>query len=374
MKYSLQDPDGIKRKKLYEKLEISVGNEVVKWDVAASFIRRIKHIDLVLPLTSDDNIAALTKQATQGFQLLSGVYKKSITKAEYETLYKNTEINWTDGIDELVEDFGKMLEIVADTTYFYYFETWKTCLSKVLSEGCAIDFLLELYFDWKRKNKPKNKNDSAYKAFKRNVFIVTDRLIYEYYSGLWKGAGDSRISSNIKKIENMDSSVFEPIDNALWSKLITDAFDETKTRKNYSEYGPILYHFVCLKKIKAQKMEDAKTASIDHIIPQSAWKSHPGTDAEKRIKMDNLSNLALVDSKTNSIKNDKELKVCKTAEPSLVDAIVLYEGIKVEDFDKYSNPANWSGLQTERLEIFKSAFVSEGEKKSERTQYLEEVY
>ncbi len=94
------------RKKLYEKLEINVGKDVVKWDVAASFIRRIKHINLVFPVSSDDNIATITKQATQGFQLLSGVYKKSITKAEYETLYKNSDIDWTDGIDELVDDFG----------------------------------------------------------------------------------------------------------------------------------------------------------------------------------------------------------------------------------------------------------------------------
>jgi hypothetical protein len=54
------------------------------------------------------------------------VYKKSITKIDYETLYKNPDINWSEGIDNLVEDFSKMLQIVSDTDYFYIFQTWKT--------------------------------------------------------------------------------------------------------------------------------------------------------------------------------------------------------------------------------------------------------
>lgn len=359
---------------LYKELGIDNKDTVVKWDVAASFIRRIKHINIVFPVSPNDNAVAMTKQATLGFQLLSGVYKESITKVDYETLNKKKEIDWSEGIDELVGDFGKLLELVSDTDYFYIFSSWKTSLSKVLSDGCALDFLLELYFDWQRKGKPTNKSDSAYKAFKRNIFIVTDRLFYEYYIGLWKGSGDSRISSNIKSIQKIEdkNSVLDHIDKSLWSKLINEAFDISMTRKSYSEYAPLLFHFVCLNRIKAQNMEDAKSASIDHIIPQSAWKY--ATVEKKREKMDNLSNLALVDSKINSVKNDKELTKCQDEEQYVIDSIVAYEGINSSDFEKYSNPVYWEDLHDERLDLYIKTFIGDKDKKSARDKYLEEVY
>ncbi len=360
--------------KLYRKLEIDNENTVVRWDVASSFVRRINHIDIVFPITENDSVEALTKQATYGFQLLSGVYKKSITKIDYETLYKNPDINWSEGIDNLVEDFSKMLQIVSDTDYFYIFQTWKTSLSKVLSDGCAIDFLLELFFDWKRKGKPTNKSDAAFKAFKRNIFIVTDRLVYEYYSGLWRGSSDSKIGTNLKHIDKMDvdKMVFDHIDNSSWSQLIDNAFDISKTGK-YGEYAPLLFHFVCINKIKALNMEDAKKPSIDHIIPQAAWKSSILSGDHKN-KMDNIFNLALVDAKINSVKNEKKLTSCEGEEQYIIDSIVKYEDIKAEDFEKYSNPVNWEALREERLGKYRATFVGDESKKSARdVNYLEEV-
>ena len=52
----------------------------------------------------------------------------------------------------------------------------------------------------------------------------------------------------------------------------------------------------------------------------------------------------------------------------------LYEGVKEEDFEKFSKPSNWHDLKTERLELYKNTFIGDAEKESDRDKYLNEVY
>jgi hypothetical protein len=141
----------------------------------------------------------------------------------------------------------------------------------LLSDSIALDFLLVMYNDWKRKDKPIG--DYKAKQFQKNCFILFDSLIFEYVTKQWRGSADSKIAREINDL-NKKPDIFKPIDESKWITLLTEIINQNSidggpiTQKLLE---PILYHFYSLSKI--QGPDSNFSIEVDHIIPQAIFKA-----------------------------------------------------------------------------------------------------
>jgi hypothetical protein len=334
---------------LYKRIDIKYEG-LVQWDLGATLLARLSDFETFIKLPKDST-TGLDKQLTLGFKLLSGIFEKGVRKEDVDKLGRNIGISWERDYEKTVEGLTLMTKMILATEYFKYLKSWRTSITDLLSDATALNFILVMYEDWKRKDRP-IASDTKAKQFQKNAFILIDQLIYEYVIRQWRGSSDSKIAGNLNTFPNQPE-VFEPITSAAWTSLLSEIF-ETNSIANVKItqkiITPILYHFYSISKI--QGPDSNLSIEVDHIIPQSLFSS--STIPEKDYVQHNLFNLALLPKNENCSKGSQRLRSIE--EQWLKDQIRKYEFIEPRDFEKFSDLRNLNELKQLRAPIFLNAF------------------
>ena len=332
-------------KDMYKKLEVETPECIVRWDLAATLVSRIK--DQNLFFDSYDSFSKANKismdQVTLGFKLISSRFQGGMSGKCVNDIEKNSEISWESDIDDLVDDINKLCEILMNTDFFQYFQAWKKPMTKLLGNAITLEFITIMLLDWISKNRP-TVSSADMKAVQRDAKILFDRLVFEYATKVWRGSGDSKMAADIKDWKNRIS----PIDEIEWENFISNACSgQAMSQKALT---PILYYYYILTNCSPLNMVNV-SFDVDHIIPQEKFKDNTMVDDSAK---DSLANLALLPKKDNIHKKNKALN--EITDPWLKNSITTYTGITEDKFDLYSDIANINQLQTERLELFSIAF------------------
>ena len=347
-------------KELYENMGIKV-QDVVRWDVPATLLARLGKNQIFKDLSWDSkaNKTEFEKKLTLGFKTFAGAFQKAVTKDDIEALGKNININWDLEAEQFLTDLKNMLHIISSIPYFQFLKSWKTSIMEITSDTIALDFLLEMYFDWKRKNKPMG-NGSQTAKFQKNCIILLDRLIYQYINLQWRGSSDSRIKRNIENLLKSDTpDMFVPISKTEWENTLNRIRNDLNVSDNnnisYATMKPLLYHAYCLMSISGPDSQYG--IEIDHIIPQSIFKQ--SALPQKDLIQHSLFNLGLLPKKENVSKGDERLK--NIEDEWLKNQIINYEFIPLDKFEEFSDVNNYSTMFDHRkATFFEKAF---GEKR-----------
>lgn len=334
-----------KVKSLYKRIDIQQ-NDIVKWDLAATFISRLNSSSLFFKNFSNSK-SDLSAEITLGFKFLSGYHEKGITKNDIEKLGKNREINWHIDYELLIKELNILINIILRSKYFKYLDSWNFSIASNLGDTISLNFLLMMYHDWKLKGSPSEDDIKCYEI-QNNAFNLLDKLIYEYSTKQWRGASDSKVSQNLNLINN-GYNYIKSIENDKWENLLLEILQNDLiqgmplTQKNVQ---PILYHFYAISEIEGPGTDYA--IEVDHIIPQSAFNS--SNLKNKDSISNNLFNLALLPRGENISKGNKSLNEIKSK--WLIQQIEKYEFISEENFKYYSNVTNINDLRNRRGQIF----------------------
>lgn len=349
-------------KELYERMGINKIDDVVRWDLPATLVRRLgKNIIIKdFKYTKNDKNKKNNKkeksefetEITLGFKILAGIYQNGVKKENIEELSKNNQIDWEYDIDNLIKELKAMIKIIESSNYFKYLNSWNTPIFNFTSNLIVINFIVILYKDWERKGKPTG-SDTRTEQFQKNSFILIDRLIYEYIKGIWKASSDSKVASNIQNL-NSQPDVFEPVSLEEWKETLYEIFEKsTINGANISlkKMKPLLFHFYALN--NTQGPGDCEI-DVDHIIPASLF--NKSALYKSSVIKDNILNLGLLPKVDNISKSNKVLSQIKHNN-WLSDQVEKYEFINKDDFNKYSNLNNYEEMFEFRRKIFEKAFL-----------------
>lgn len=339
----------------YSAMGISVDKKIVKWDLPATFLRRIGKNFIIQEFdTSKPN--ELSQALTYGFKLLAGIWENGIKKDDIDKLSKERNIDWLSKYESLVYELQTMLKVIETCSYFKFFKTWRTSIMELTNDSIALNFFIMAYKDWERKGKP-GCSDSNAKIFAKNCFVLWDKLIYEYLASKWKGSGDSKVGKNIEELSNSDSA-YKSIPAEEWIRLLEEIRDRNtvfEEKVSVKTMKPILYHFYCLKSLSGP--DTSCGIEVDHILPQDAFKSLPD---ELREQQHSLFNLGLLPKNENISKSNKRL--IEIQDNWLKDQIMKYEFISESDFVKYSDITNRNDLFSAHFELFEAVFAESGDR------------
>lgn len=338
-------------KSLYKDKTMQIPEGVTVWDAAATFLLRIKNIDLFFNNSNFSGESGVAKKITISFKLLSAIVTKGIKKEDIDVKLSITT-EWIEKIDEYVSDLNTMISLIKESVYFSTFSTWDKSLSTLIGDSPTIFFLAQTYQDWISKGKPLS-NSLAVK-FKKNAFILIDKLFYEFITRQWRGSSDSKVSKNLLSYTST-LELYDTLDKSYWQTLLNEMFYKFKIGNEeitYSESWKILYHYYSIKNIKGPDDENIKV-EVDHIFPQTLIDESSLPD-KKKIK-DAPFNLALLPKKNNVIKGRKRLIEIST-NTELVELILKYEEVEKSNFAEFSDLNNWQKLQDLRYEKFMETF------------------
>ena len=326
--------------------------EYVKWDVPATFMKRIEP-NFVYKNFNSSNQTDFEKELTSGFIALSGMYEGAVDKNAFDTLGSDSSIIWTTGVDAAISSIKNMFRVMASSNYFKYFQTWRNTLWNLTSEYATHNFFILSYLNWKKLNDPIS-GDSKTKKFQKDCFILFDRMIYENALGMWGSSGDSKIRSNI---ENIDS-YFTPVPEDKWLELLNDVFDKNKLGEKditFDNMKPLLYHFYCLNEQRGPEVAVNESFDVDHIIPQALFKNATAITAAELIQ-NNLLNLGILPKEVNVSKSNHRL--IEITDSWAKQEIEKFEFVPndIETYQKFSDVGNYQALFDLRRPIFIKAF------------------
>lgn len=335
-------------KELYKRIG-TVQENVVRWDMPATFLRRLGK-NFVLK-TFTDSKTDFEKELTIGFKILSAIYDGGVKKENIENLGKKS-LNWSTEIDQLITELQNMLKVMGSFEYFKYFKSWQCPMMDMTSDAVAIDFLVICYKDWERKGKPIGTDSAAHK-FQKNCFILWDKLLFEYINKQWRGAADQKTANNITALPS-EPERFQEIGRDKWINI----FEEHIFKENAIEgvdisqalMKPLLYHFYALRKI--QGPDTQYEIEVDHIIPQTLF--NESSIARKDVVQHNILNLGLLPKDDNISKSNKKLIMIE--KQWLKDQILKYEFIAESDYVEYSNVNNYLKMFEARKKYFIEAY------------------
>lgn len=336
-------------KELYKRIG-TVQSDVVRWDLPATFIKRIGK-NVAIKQFSDSK-SDFEKELTYGFKILSGIYVGGVKKESIEELSK-ASLNWSSDIETLIYDFQNMFKLISSFDYFKYLKSWNITIMELTSDAIALDFIIIAYKDWCRKGKPIG--DTKAKQFQKNCFILWDRLIFEYINKQWRGSSDQKIANNIVLLKN-ETDLFVPIHMDKWRNILEDQIFEYSSIENVDismvTMKPLLYHFYCLMQI--QGPDTSYDIEIDHIIPQTLF--NESTISRKEVIQNNILNLGLLPKDENVAKSNKKLILIDSQ--WLKDQIAKYEFITENKFLEYSNVNNYQNMFDDSKDIFLEAYTT----------------
>lgn len=344
---------------LYKRLKVEPEKNIVRWDIAATLLSRIKDKALFFESYDGENDEVHMDQVSLGFKLISSVFVggmsiKDVTKLE------DTPVDWVQDIDDLVYEINTISDVLlSKANFFKYLHAWNMPISRLLGSAIVLEYITILLRSWKQHNQPASLS-SEQKAFIRDAKILLDRLIFEYATKVWRGSGDSKMSNDIKNWHDR----IKPIESTQWIDFITSVSDGKYNGQevNYKTLRPVLYYFYALQsKAPSSLVSDNELFEVDHILPQELFKNNSEIDSAKK---DSIVNLALLPKKDNISKKDKVLK--DITDDWLSKKIAEYADIPEKDFGKFSTVSSIDNLKDLRKPIFLNVF------KDVRAQHLAE--
>lgn len=341
-----------KVKDMYRKLGVSAPEGVVRWDVAATLISRIKDNHLIFDPyeASKKNNEIDMDEVTLGFKLLSSVYVQGMSSIHVNELEKKEDsIKWDSDIDTLIDELNTVCHILQDDTFFKFYLSWKKPVAKLLGNAIALEFLTIVWLDWKKKGCPYTVSAHS-KAVQRDARILFDKLIFEYATRTWRGSGDSKMSYDIKNWEKRIVAV----EAADWKNFVVQAcsgnYNGQRTTKKV--LTPVLYYYYSIKHLSPGNSIDIGI-DVDHIMPEEKFKDNAMVDQALK---ESLINFALLPKKDNIKKGSKALN--EITNDWLKQQIETYEEIERKDFDLFSDITKIGKLQDHRKALFLEAFDS----------------
>lgn len=339
-------------KDMYSKLDIPFPGSIVRWDLAATLISRIEDGNLVFDSYSCEkqkNEVSM-EEISLGFKLLSAVYQGGMSSKHVIDLEKDESIKWDRDIDNLIENFNIIFNILLQDSFFKYLQSWKIPMTRLLGKAIALEFTTILWLDWKEKGMPRYSESGEMKALRRDARILFDRLVFEYATKTWRGSGDSKMSNDIK---NWKSRIV-PVNDDDWKKFVVDACNGSYNGQptTVKLLRPVLYCYYVITQATPVNQVDV-TFDVDHIIPQELFESNGVIDQTFK---DSLVNLALLPTKDNISKKAKRLN--EITDGWLKNQITLYTGIEEDDFQKYSDVTSLPELREQRQKLFANAFYA----------------
>lgn len=335
---------------LYNEMKIK-REGIVRWDFPATLMGRLTHLEMVFKKLSYTKETEFKTRVTLGFKILGAIYEKGITKEKISNVSKNKMITWKDDIEGLVRDFNLMGEILSDHSFYKFMKSWNTNLMDLTSDTISINFMVIMYKEWVRSDKPVGSNIRV-KQFQTKSLILFDKMMYEYVTKQWRGSSDSRLVDNLEKFDS--NIIFEPIKSEKWINLITEILEDNTLLDemiSVKTLKPILYYYYFLEELDGPYSSQITTIEIDHIIPQSLFESSP---SEEKIMQHNLFNLCLLPKGENISKGKKNL--VQIGDPWLIKMIEKYTMLKEDDFQEFIKPSSILMLKKRRQDIFLNAY------------------
>lgn len=334
---------------LYKAMNIENADGVTRWDLAATFLKRLGP-NFVFESFDSSKPNDFVKELTISFKIVSGILGQGVSKDNIEKLPEDESINWETEIDNLLTDFGYMFNAMLGCDFFKFFASWKTTLMKITSDHVALDFIIIAYKDWKAKGM------SKMKEFQSDCVILFDKLIFEYTTGKWKSSADAKIRSNVNAL----ASNFDFIKESEWTNLLKEIFDNSQIDGvdiSFEGMKPLLYLFYCLNQQAGPTVTINDSLDVDHIIPQYAFENSKIT--RKDVVKNNLLNLGILSKENNITKGKSMLNELGEDKAWLKAQVKQYEFIDEADYDKYSKPraVNFQELYDFRRPFFEKAFT-----------------
>jgi hypothetical protein len=354
---SCENQDVEKRiKEMYTILGVSIPEPFVRWDIAATFVSRIKDQNLIFDTYEDERKKREISmdEINLGFKLLGSIYEGGMSRKHVNALEKNRQIMWGNDIDQLANELNTVCTIMLADTFFKYYQSWKRPITKLMGNAIALEFLTIMWLDWKFKGCPENSVSSKTDTLKQDARILFDRLIFEYATRTWRGSGDSKMANDIKNWKDR----VKPVAPDDWKNFIVGACKGNYNGQNTTvkTLRPVLYYYYALTECCPTNQVNV-SFDVDHIIPQESFEDNKMVDP---IYRDSLINLALLPTKENITKKAKALD--EITDPWLKEQITAYTGIAEKDFQTYSNIANIKVLHKQRSKLFQSAFDTKRQK------------
>lgn len=338
-------------KEMYANMGIPTPDTIVRWDIAATFISRVKDENLIFDTYED---ARKKKEISMdeislGFKLLSSIFAQGMANKHVNEIEQNESIKWECDIDELAQELNTVCHILLADNFFKFYQSWKRPITKLMGNAIALEFLTILWLDWKDKGCP-NTVSGEIKALQRDARILFDKLVFEYATKTWRGSGDSKMSSDIKNWK----SRLTPVDAEDWSKFIGGACNGNYNGQNTTvkTLRPVLYYYYVLTSCAPINKVNV-SFDVDHIIPKERFVENAMIDSAYR---DSLINLALLPAKDNISKNAKALN--EITDSWLKLQITTYTGIEESEFELYSDISNVPALHAQREDLFATAFTT----------------
>lgn len=336
-------------KEMYGNLGIPAPDSIVRWDIAATFISRIKDENLIFDTYEDvrKKKEISMDEISLGFKLLSSVYAQGMSNKQVNELEQNESIKWEYDIDELLQQLNMVCNILLSDTFFKFYQSWKRPITKLMGNAIALEFLTIMWLDWKDRGCPSTLSGEI-KALQRDARILFDKLVFEYATKTWRGSGDSKMSSDIKNWKQR----LTPVDAEDWHKFILGACAGNYNGQDTTvkTLKPVLYYYYVITNCAPINQINV-SFDVDHIIPKERF---VGNTMIAKAYRDSLINLALLPTKDNISKKTKALN--EITDNWLKLQITTYTGIKEEEFDHYSDISNIASIHKKRSNMFSTAF------------------
>jgi len=344
-------------KKMYRKLDIPISDDgpIVKWDFAATLMGRIKDNKLLFENYTYSEIDGSKNQTfpelNLGFRLLAGWFMKGVSKVHINSLEQNKSVKWPDDVDDFVEDFNRMINIIRQDNFFQTLNLWQRPMMKLIGASATFEFCTIAFDYWKKLDEPAFAGNKI-NQFYRGIRALFDNLVFEYATGSWKGSGDSKMSRHLKAPHDR----MNRLDSQIWQSFISDLCTTGKYNGQHisrANIEPLIYYQMILR---GQCYPFDTPYEIDHIIPQALLKGH--SDIPDWF-MDSAINLSLLPMTDNNTKSSRLLKDFKGT--PLAHTISQFTGIDENDFEKYSILYNYKDLIDQRKELWLSVFKEKRE-------------
>lgn len=335
---------------MYTKLEIPTPESIVRWDLAATLISRIKDEHLIFDSYDEakkKNEVSMD-EISMGFKLLSAVYQGGMSGRHVIDLEKNETIKWDTDIEELIDSLNIICNILLQDSFFKYLQSWCIPITRLLGNAIALEFITILWQDWKDKGMPKFSESGEMKALRRDARGLFDRLVFEYATKTWRGSGDSKMANDIKNWKSRIASVSDEDWRVFIAGACTGSYNGQPTTVKLLR--PILYYYYVIREQRPINQSNV-SFDVDHIIPKEIFE---GNGMINQLFRDSLVNLALLPTKENISKKSKKLN--EIQDRWLKSQIMVYAGIEENDFEKYSDVTNLDSLKEKRKRLFEIAF------------------
>ena len=348
--------------KLYQELAFPEIKTIqfVKWDIPASLTYFLEGSD---PSTSGLSLffkfkpSDGAKRITLGFKLLSGLFGSGIKKDDTDKLSDDV-IEWSDYASQL-DDVKNFLDVLKNDIYLNRLKTWGKCLSDIISDAPTMNYLFLLFRSWKELGRPTGFLTTNKTIFDKNSFILLDRMIYEYTLKIWRATSDNTIANNIKafdeKKDRNGDGLFKAVPSSSWASFIAELSEHNSINGKLiqkDDLNAVVAFYTLVTGLEGKGKDNP--AEIDHILPQSAWKTSQIENKESI--SNNLFNLAFLPKICNASKNDHYLSDVKS-NPTISAEISKYEEIEIKDFDKFSSISNYGELKKHKEQLQKQALT-----------------